>query len=98
MNWNGSEIVGFRLHMPSRISYHNAPTREVERGNILTWEQTLAERLQGEPVDIQVRMDAHSIFARTMTLFVVAVGAALLLLVAAVWWVRKKGQAAHRTA
>ena len=98
VNWDGTEIVGFRLHMPSRIGYHNAPTREVERGNILTWEQTLADRLQGAPVDIQVTMDAHSIFARTMTLFVVAVGAALLLLVAAVWWIRKKGQAAHRTA
>jgi hypothetical protein len=98
VNWDGSEIVGFRLHMPSRISYHNAPTREVERGNILTWEQTLAERLQGAPVDIQVRMDAHSIFARTMTLFLGAVGAAVLLLIAAVWWVRRRGQDAHRTA
>ena len=57
VNWNGSEIVGFRLHLPSRISYHNAPTHEVERGNILTYEQTLAERLRGTPIEIEVRMD-----------------------------------------
>lgn len=98
VNWNGSEIVGFRLHMPSRIGYHNAPSHEVERGNILTWEQSLAERLRGAPVDIEVRMDAQSIFARTMTVFVASIAAALLLLAAAIWWVRKKGQAARRTA
>lgn len=98
VNWSGSELVGFKFHMPSRISYHNAPTREVERGNILTWEQTLAERLRGTPMAIEVRMDARSIFARTMTLFFGSVGTALLLLVAAIWWVRRKGQAANRPA
>jgi hypothetical protein len=92
VNWSGSELVGFRLHMPSRISFHNAPTHEVERGNILTYEQTLAERLRGAPIDIEVRMDAQSIFARTMTVFGLAAGAAVVLLVVAIWWVRKKGQ------
>jgi hypothetical protein len=96
VNWDGSEVVGFRLHMPSRINYHNAPTRQVERGNILTWEQTLSERLSGTPIEVDVRMDAQSIFARTMTVFLAAAGAAMALLVGAVWWVRRKGQAATR--
>lgn len=95
VNWDGSELVAFRFHMPSRIGYHNAPTREVERGNILTYEQTLGERLAGRPIDVEVRMDAQSIFLRTMTVFLSAVVAAMLLLIAAVWWVHKKGQAAN---
>jgi hypothetical protein len=98
VNWSGSELVAFRFHMPSRINYHNAPAREVERGNILSYEQTLDERLAGRPVEVEVRMDAQSIFLRTMTVFFSAVVAALLLLIAAVWWVRKKGQAATRGA
>src|ERR1700712_2410087 len=49
--WNGSEIVAFRLHLPSRIRYHNTQ-RDVGRGNILVWEQPLAERLRGVPVQL----------------------------------------------
>jgi hypothetical protein len=93
VTWAGDEIVAFRLHLPSRISFHNAPTREVERGNILTYEQSLSERLRGVPIDIEVRMDRQSIFRRTMTIFGLAVGSALVLLAALVWWVRRKGQA-----
>jgi len=96
--WDGSELVAFRFHMPSRINFHNAPAREVERGNILSYEQTLDQRMAGHPVDVEVRMDAQSIFLRTMTVFFSAVVAALMLLVAAVWWVRKKGQTATRGA
>lgn len=96
--WTGEEIVAFRLHLPSRITFHNAPTREVERGNILRYEQRLAERLRGVPVEIEVRMDRQSIFLRTMTVFAISVTAALGLLALAVLWVRRKGQAASPAA
>ena len=33
--------------VPSRIRYHNAPSRVEERGNILSWEQPLRDRLMG---------------------------------------------------
>ena len=91
VNWNGSEIVAVRLHLPSRIEYHNAPSRSVERGNILSWEQPLGERLAGKPVEIEVRMQRQSILALTLTVFAVAVTAAMLLLAAIVWWVRRAG-------
>src|SRR2546423_5294720 len=39
VGWNGGELVGFRMHLPSRIAYHNAPSHRTERGNILEWEQ-----------------------------------------------------------
>ena len=91
----GDELVAVRMHLPSRITFHNAPSREVERGNILTWEQPLRNRMAGEPIDIDVRMDERSILRRTMTVFGLAVGAALVLLTLAVWWVKRKG---HRRA
>ena len=59
-------MVAFRLHLPARIRYHNAPTRRVERGNILEWEQSLADRLKGEPVRIEARMDQQSILYSTL--------------------------------
>lgn len=92
VNWTGEEIVAFRLHLPSRITFHNAPTREVERGNILTYEQALTERLEGVPLEIEVRMDRQSIFRRTMVVFGVSVTTALVLFVLVVLWVRRKGQ------
>ena len=63
--WDGSELVVFRMHLPSKIAYHNAPSHRTERGNILEWEQTLADRLRGTPIEIDVQMETQSILART---------------------------------
>jgi hypothetical protein len=93
INWDGSELVAVRLHLPSRIEFHNAP-HGVERGNILSWEQTLHDRLQGQPLTIEVRMQAQSILYRTLTVFGLALAAALLMMAGVVLWVRKKGKAA----
>ncbi len=89
--WSGSEIVAVRLHVPSRIEYHNAPSREVERGNILSWEQPLVDRLQGKPLRVEVRMESESILARTLTIFGLAAVAAFALLAGVVIWVRRRG-------
>jgi hypothetical protein len=89
--WNGTEIVAVRLHVPSRITFHNATTRVVERGNILSWEQPLKERLGGRPLDVQVRMEAESILARTLTIFGISAAAALVLLASFVLWFKRKG-------
>ena len=97
VGWNGSEIVAFRLHLPSRIQWHNArdletnDTSDVQRGNILAWEQHLSDRLAGQPVQIEVRMDSESILYRTLWLFAGAFAAAVLVLVAAVWLTMRKG-------
>ena len=47
VGWDGDELVAVRLHLPSVITFHNSPSRKVERGNIVVWEQPLAERHQG---------------------------------------------------
>jgi hypothetical protein len=88
--WKGDEIVAFRLHLPSKITYHNAPSRTVERGNILTWEQPLTERRAGVPLTIEARMEPTSILYRTLWLFAISVLAALAVLAGIVWWVVRR--------
>lgn len=97
VGWDGSEIVAFRLHLPSRIQWHNArdiqtnETVNVQRGNILAWEQHLSDRLAGQPLAIEVRMDRESILHRTLWLFAGAFAAAVAVLVGAVWLTLRKG-------
>jgi hypothetical protein len=91
VKWDGQELVGFKLHLPSRILYHNVKrledgsNGEAGRGNILTWEQYLRDRRAGVPIDMEVRMDAQSILHRTLWLFAGAFAAAVLTLVAIIW-------------
>jgi hypothetical protein len=98
VNWNGSEIVAFKLHLPSRIVYHNVrrledgEPGEPDRGNILTWEQPLSDRRAGQPVEIDVRMDAESILSRTLWLFGGAFVAALLVLATLIWLTVRRGR------
>jgi hypothetical protein len=92
VGWDGTELVAFRMHLPSKIAYHNAPSHRTERGNILEWEQTLADRINGTPIDIDVQLETQSILARTMVLFATTVVAALATFALVIWWVARKGQ------
>jgi hypothetical protein len=92
VGWDGSELIAFRLHLPSKIPFHNAPSREIERGNILEWEQTLTDRLQGTAIDIQVQMETQSILARTLLLFGSTIVAAISTFAAVIWWVSRRGR------
>jgi hypothetical protein len=92
VGWDGSEMVAFRYHLPSRIPFHNAPSRAIERGNIIRWEQPLANRLKGEPLGIEVHMETESILVQTLSLFAITIAAALTTLGIAIWFVmRRKG-------
>jgi hypothetical protein len=90
VGWTGRERVAFKLHLPSRVTFHNAPSGSIERGNIIVWEQPLADRMKGVPVDIQARMEPQSILFRTLSLF-----GLMILLVAAtfagfIWMLRRR--------
>jgi hypothetical protein len=91
VNWDGSELVGFKLHLPSRIIFHNVKrledgaNGEPDRGNILTYEQWLRDRRAGQPMLMEVRMDSQSILYRTLWLFAGAFAAAVLLILTMVW-------------
>jgi len=92
VGWNGSELVAIRLHLPSRIRYHNAGADNLRRGNILVWEQTLTDRVAGKPLEIEARIERTSILYSTLLLFAVSGGLALLVMVFIIWWVVKRGK------
>ena len=92
VGWDGSELVAVRLHVPSRVTYHNAPSKLVERGNILTWEQPLRARLAGEPLQVDARFGSQRILVLTVALFLAAMAAAAVTLGGLIWWVVRKGR------
>jgi len=96
--WQGTELVAFKMHLPSRIRFQNVKRLDgsngtTERGNILTWEQRLSDRRAGVPVAIVVKMDGTSILNTTLLIFAGAFVAAVLVLVSIIWWVVRKGKA-----
>jgi hypothetical protein len=90
MQWEGGELVAFRMHLPSAVVFHNAPSGEVERGNILEWEQSLGDRMVGKPVDIRVQIEPTSILAHTMWLFGGTIAAAFAAFAGVVWWIIRR--------
>jgi hypothetical protein len=92
LGWTGRELVVFKMHIPSEIPYHNAPSRKTERGNILRWEQPLAARLKGEPLDVEVRMEPESILYSTLLLFGFTIIAAAMTFGLVLWWVARRGR------
>ena len=96
--WNGSELVAFKLHLPSKITDHNVRLLETgeaggpERGNILTYEQRLSDRLKGQPLEMRVEMESGSILYRTLSLFALSFAAAMVLLALIIWRVVRSGR------
>ena len=91
VGWTGGEIVAFRLHVPSKIDFHNSPSREVERGNILEWEQPLDARLKGERLDLEVHMQPETILYTTLMLFGSTILAAAAAFAVVIWWLVRRG-------
>ena len=90
VGWSGRELVAFRLHLPSKITFHNTG-RDIGRGNILVWEQPLADRLRSAPLKLDARMETQSILYRTLWLFgwtLVAAAAAFALVI---WLIVRRG-------
>jgi hypothetical protein len=91
VGWTGNEIVAFRLHLPSKIRYHNT-RRDVGRGNILVWEQSLSDRLHGVPLELDARMDPQSILYTTLALFGVTFLIVAAAFAALIWWIIRRGK------
>ena len=90
VGWGGDELIGVRLHLPSKITDHNAPSRRIERGNILVWEQPLKERIKGTPLDVEARMEKDSILFRTLALFGAMGVLVVITFIAAIWFVKTR--------
>jgi hypothetical protein len=105
--WKGNELVAFRVHLPSRVLFYNArdvddpsKIRTIDRGNIITWEQRLADRLENKPIAwaedrkpgvMEIRMDSQSILYRTLWLFGLAFTAAIGVLALLIWLTVRRG-------
>ena len=92
VGWDGGELMAVRLHIPSRVTYHNAPSHSIARGNILSWEQPLKARLAGEPLRVEVRFGHQRILVLTVALFLAAMAAAAATVGGLIWWVVRKGR------
>ena len=92
VGWTGKERVGFRLHLPSKIAYHNAGEDNLLRGNILLWDQTLTDRFKGVPLEMETRMEPTSILYHTLWLFIGSMAAAFGVLALIIWWVVRRGK------
>jgi hypothetical protein len=90
VGWEGSELVAVRVHLPSRVEFHNSPSRTIERGNIIVWEQPLLARQKGTPLELAVRMEPDSILFRTLALFGMMIAAVAVTFAAAIWFVKTR--------
>lgn len=90
VGWDGSELVAVRLHLPSKVTFHNSPSKTIERGNIIVWEQRLADRQKGAPLEIVARMETQSILFRTLALFGAMGVLVVLTFIAFIWFVRSR--------
>ena|SRR5689334_23779176 len=93
VGWDGTEIVAFRMHIPSEILFHNSDG--VQRGNILEWDQLLSARLNGEALDLQVNMEPRSILYSTLLLFGGTILAAAAAFAIVIWLIARKGRVAE---
>jgi hypothetical protein len=91
VKWTGNELVAFRLHLPSTVLAHNAGKANPQRGNILVWEQTLAERLQGKPLELDAQMETESILAHALLLFAATALAVVAAFGLVIWLIVRRG-------
>jgi hypothetical protein len=89
VGWQGDELVAVRMHLPSKVTFENAPGG-TERGNIVVWEQPLADRLKGMPLEVQARMQTESILFRTLSLFGAMMAAVAATFAVFIWFVRSR--------
>ncbi len=92
VGWRGDELVAFRVHLPSRIHYHNSLPGNLRRGNILVWEQTLADRLAGRPLQMEAHIDTESILRHTLWVFAATGAVVAGMFVLVILWVARRGR------
>jgi len=90
VGWTGQEVVAFRLHLPSKVRYHNTTPDNPKRGNIVVWEQRLEERRHGTPLTLDARMDPESILYWTLQLFGATFAAVAVTFGAVIWWILRR--------
>lgn len=85
-------LLAVRFHLPSKIYAHDNAFDGVERGNIVSWRQDVAQALDGRALLFGASLDARSILGSTVRLFAAAIAAALLILAAILYLVLRRGR------
>ncbi len=85
-------LMAVRLHLPSKVYSHRNAADGVERGNIVSWRQDVAEALDGSPLDLGAEMDERSILLSTVLLFGTAIAVALAILFAIFYALVRRGR------
>jgi hypothetical protein len=85
-------LMAVRFHLPSKVREHKNAFAGVERGNILTWRQQVAQGLDGQPLEFGARMDRRSILLSTVTLFGEAVLAAVAFVALLLYLAYRRGR------
>jgi hypothetical protein len=85
-------LLAVRLHLPSKVYSHRNAADGVERGNIVSWRQDVAQALEGRALDVGAEMDERSILVSTVLLFGTAIVLALAILFAIYWAVVRRGR------
>lgn len=85
-------LMAVRFHLPSRVYEHKNAADGVERGNILSWRETVASALEGRRLEFGAVMDERSILFSTVLLFASSVILAVLLLAGGLWAVVRRGR------
>jgi hypothetical protein len=67
----------------------------LKRCNILVWEQPLADRLRGEPLAMDARMESQSILYRTLWLFAATFMAVAVVFLVVILWLFRRGVGAR---
>ena len=93
VNGKGLDV---RCRVPPGFETLDLPVREIaqrnlKRGNILAWEQSFSDRLRGEPLVLETRMEAQSILYRTLFLFAGTFVVVAILFVVVIWWIMRRG-------
>jgi hypothetical protein len=90
VGWDGDELIAVRIHLPSRVDFHTSPSRTIERGNIIVWEQPLVERMKGTPLEIAASMEKESILFRTLALFAGMAVLVAITFAGMIWFVKSR--------
>jgi hypothetical protein len=90
VGWDGSELMAVRVHLPSVVTFHNSPSKKIERGNIVVWEQLLTDRQKSTALEIEARMETQSILFRTLALFGAMGVLVVLTFIGAIWYVKSR--------
>ena len=90
VGWDGDELIAVRVHLPSRVDFHTSPSRTIERGNIIVWEQPLVARIKGAPLEIAARMEKESILFRTLALFAGMAALVAIAFAGVIWFVKSR--------